>query len=100
MKLWFERIDGFVAVLSVLTGLFAGRAFAWSGYDLSKAVTLKGTVTKMPFAYEPLRLDQRNAETGDPLTITGYPPKTEATISGCIVLSWRVIGKWSGTADR
>jgi hypothetical protein len=50
MKLWLMRIAGFAALLFVITGLITGRAVAHharSGYDLSKTVTLKGTVTKI-----------------------------------------------------
>ena len=50
MKLWFARIGGFAALLFVITGLITAPAVAHharSGYDLSKTVTLKGTITKV-----------------------------------------------------
>lgn len=50
MKSWFARGAGFAALLFLLTGLMTAPAFAHharSGYDLSKTVTLKATVTKV-----------------------------------------------------
>jgi uncharacterized protein DUF6152 len=50
MKSWFTRVAGFAALLFLLAGLITGPAFAHharSGYDLSKTVTLKATVTKV-----------------------------------------------------
>jgi hypothetical protein len=46
MKLWFARMAGLAAVLCLLT-LPVSAHHARSGYDLSKTVTLKGTVTKI-----------------------------------------------------
>jgi hypothetical protein len=50
MRLWFTRMAIFAAALFLLTGLITGGAVAHharSGYDLSKTVTLKGTITKV-----------------------------------------------------
>lgn len=50
MKPSFNRVAGFGAVLCILTMLVAGRALAHharSGYDLSKTISLKGTITKV-----------------------------------------------------
>lgn len=106
MKLWFTRVAGFAAVLFLLTGLFTGRALAHharSGYDLSKTVTLKATVTKIEWTNPhaliyfdvndggrvqswhaitggPSRMNrygwtQETLKPGDPITITGNPTK-------------------------
>jgi len=106
MKLWFMRIAGFAAVLFLFTGLIAGRALAHharSGYDLSKTVTLKATVTKVDWTNPhaliyfdvndngrvqswhaitggPSRMSrygwtQETLKLGDQITITGNPTK-------------------------
>jgi len=106
MKLWFTRIGRFAAVLFLLTGLIAGSALAHharSGYDLSKTVTLKATVTKIDWTNPhaliyfdvtdsgrvqnwhaitggPSRLSRygwtdETLKAGDQITITGNPTK-------------------------
>jgi hypothetical protein len=106
MQLWLRRSAAFVAVLFLLTGLTTGRALAHharSGYDLSKTVTLKATVTKVDWTnphsliyFEvndsgrvqnwhaitggPSRMSrfgwtQETLKPGDPITITGNPTK-------------------------
>jgi hypothetical protein len=45
-KMWFARVAGFAAALFLLTAPALAH-HARSGYDLSKTVTLKATVTKI-----------------------------------------------------
>lgn len=107
MTLSVRRAAGSAAALFLLTTLIAGRAVAHharSGYDLSKTITLKGTVTKIDWtnphaliffdvADASGRLQNWHAITGgpsrmsrfgwtgdtlkpgDPITITGNPTK-------------------------
>jgi hypothetical protein len=46
MKLWFSRVAIFAAALFVIT-IPAVAHHARSGYDLSKTVTLRGTITRV-----------------------------------------------------
>lgn len=48
MKLWFTRIAGFAAVLFVIVAPAVAH-HAKSGYDVSRTITLKATVTKVEF---------------------------------------------------
>ena len=106
MKMWFTRIAGFAAVLFLLTGMITGRALAHharSGYDLSKTVTLKATVTRVDWTNPhaliyfdvndggrvqnwhaitggPSRMGRygwtsETLKPGDPITISGNPTK-------------------------
>lgn len=103
MKLWFARTAGFAATLFLLTVPVLAH-HARSGYDLSKTVTLKGTITKVEWTNPhaliyfdvsdsggrvqnwhaitggPSRMSRYGwtgdtLKPGDPITITGNPTK-------------------------
>lgn len=103
MKYWTARTAGFAAVL-LLVALPALAHHARSGYDLSRQVTLKGTITKVEWTNPhaliyfdvndatgrvqnwhaitggPSRMSrygwtQDTLKPGDPITITGNPTK-------------------------
>jgi hypothetical protein len=50
VSFFFSRAAGLTTVLFLVTTLISGRAFAHharSGYDLSRTITLKGTITRV-----------------------------------------------------
>jgi hypothetical protein len=103
MKLWFSRVAIFGAALFVITAPALAH-HARSGYDLSKSVTLKGTISRVEWSNPhaliyfdvtdssgrvqnwhaitggPSRMSRYGwtgdtLKPGDPITITGNPTK-------------------------
>ena len=82
MKSWLMRSAGVAAVLFLMTGIFTNRALAHharSGYDLSKTLTLKGTITKVewsnPHALIYFDVKDASGRTQNWHSITGGPSR-------------------------
>jgi hypothetical protein len=82
MNLWMSRAARFIATVFALTTVIAGNAVAHharSGYDLSKTVTLKGTITRVewsnPHALLFFDVTEANGHVQNWHAITGGPSR-------------------------